>query len=384
MDQYSKTQFEALTNPKASPCISVYLPTHRSGVEVNERQDMLRLKNLLQTVESELENSEFGPREIQGLLKPAYELLENDRFWRQQLEGLAIFLAPDFSKIVKLPHGVEERFVINDTFYIAPVIPLLADRRLFYLLLISRKDSRLYEADQYHMQEVPVNGLPNGMDDVIHYEEKGGKQLFRKGGNPNMGGGSYHGHGGGVADDKEYVHKYLKEVDQTLWAEILGRQQVPLVLAGVDYMLAAYRQISRYNYIWEDQITGNLDRETPEVLYERAKQVLDGYFTRETGKAIEQYKNHSTTQQTASVPEDVILGSFHGQIADLFVEQGEHIWGRYHPDTEQLHIHDEQQESDECLINQAIIKTLDHGGAVHVLPAEDMPAKSKVAAFLRF
>ena len=47
MEIISKSEFAELANLKSECSVSVYIPTHRSGVEVNEQQDLIVFKNSL-------------------------------------------------------------------------------------------------------------------------------------------------------------------------------------------------------------------------------------------------------------------------------------------------------------------------------------------------
>ena len=50
----TKELFTELANYKNHCCVSVYLPTHPAGVEVNEHFDMIKFKNLLQEISKKL------------------------------------------------------------------------------------------------------------------------------------------------------------------------------------------------------------------------------------------------------------------------------------------------------------------------------------------
>jgi hypothetical protein len=49
-------------------CVSIYMPTHRTGVET--QQDPIRLKNLLGKAEKELSDRGMGRRDVQKMLEP--------------------------------------------------------------------------------------------------------------------------------------------------------------------------------------------------------------------------------------------------------------------------------------------------------------------------
>jgi hypothetical protein len=385
MEIMTKEEFAELAKqPVAKPCITICIPTHSSGVEVNEKYDLITFKNLLQDITRQLENEGMSGQEIDALLKAAYDLLEEELFWLNLSEGLAVFIAKDFFKVIKVPMALKEELHINSVFHLSPLIPFLSNPDHFYLLVFSKSSSSLFKGDMFGMEHIEVEGLPQGVNDVIHFEEKDDRKLFRTGGTSPGAKASYHGHGSGLADEKEYISQYLTELDQTLHTEVLANERVPLVLAAVEYMIGIYRQVSGYRNIADVSITGNYDHTDTNTLFEKALEIVKPYFKERSSKALQNYYNQILTPLTSSMPEKVIPASFYKQISDLFVEKDIHIWGTFDESTNKLTIHDEKQEGDECLVNRAIVNTLLNGGDVHILDPERMPKEAKIAAFMRF
>jgi hypothetical protein len=79
MDMLSKKELEELTGRPEGPCASIYLPTHRTGVET--RQDPIRLKNLLGQARERLVARGLRTTEVDKILEPAQGLLKNELFW---------------------------------------------------------------------------------------------------------------------------------------------------------------------------------------------------------------------------------------------------------------------------------------------------------------
>ncbi|WP_423145969.1 hypothetical protein [Rubrolithibacter danxiaensis] len=384
MDILSKEEFIGLANYQGKNCISIFIPTHSSGNEVNERYDVIVFKNNLQAVKADLTAKEVDSREIDAMLKPGFELLKDDEFWNNQLEGLAAFFSEGFFNIIKIPFKVKEERILNSRFYLSPLLPLISKRHRFYLLVLSKNDAKLYEGDQFEMKKLEVEGLPDGMNDVIAFEQKDKRQLFRKGGTAPGADASYHGHGTGLAEENEYILQYFKEVDQTLWTEVLHNEHVPLLLAAVEYEIGFYKQISNYKHIADVNLTGNFEHEDRNTLYAKAKEKITPYFKEYTNAALKNFYDNSVTGLSSSIPSEVIPAAYYAQISDLFVQKDQHVWGSFNEADNVLVIHQEKRPGDECLINNAIIKTLVNGGEVHVLEKEKMPTDSPIAAFLRF
>ncbi|WP_345950679.1 hypothetical protein ABDD95_04340 [Mucilaginibacter sp. PAMB04274] len=384
MELISKEEFKELINYHGNNCISIYIPTHRAGVEVNEKQDAIVLKNALQAVNADLQKKGLNSQTIEQLLKPGFELYNNEIFWNSQLDGLAVFMADDFFKVIQLPFAVNEESYLNNSFYISPLLPAITNNEEFYLLVLSKSDAIFFQGNAFGLQRLEVEGLPNGMDDVVHFEEKEDQQLFRQGGKGGTGSASFHGHGEGQLDDKANLGIYFQEVDKTLFTEVLHDKHVPLVLAGVEYLIPIYKGVSKYNNIANEAITGSQEHESPHVLFTKVREILEPYFEQETKKRLENYYNQIATPLTSSMPDKVIPASFYAQVSDLFICKGEHIWGRFNEVDNQLEIHAEKQDGDECLINQAAAKTYANGGSVYLLEREQMPKESIIAAFMRY
>jgi hypothetical protein len=60
--------------------IRIYIPTHRSGREVNEKVDKINLKNQPQHIAKEFEDWQLDNREIEQLLSPINKLIDDSGF----------------------------------------------------------------------------------------------------------------------------------------------------------------------------------------------------------------------------------------------------------------------------------------------------------------
>jgi hypothetical protein len=375
-----KEEFYELSRKESEHAISIYLPTHSAGKEVNERYDSIRFKNLLQAITEVLNERGLNGDQTKSLLEPASQLLKEEEFWLGLDQGLAVFIADDFFEVKTVPVTVQEEFHINSRFHLTPLVSLFMDRPHFYLLAISKHASAFYKGDNLGLERLEIEGLPQGVNDVIHFEEKNERQLLR--GGPRE--GSTHGHGSGLSDEKEYISQYLKEVDQTLMTELLVNETAPLVIAGVEYIVGIYRQVSRYKNLVEGAITGNHEHTELAQLYQKALDLAAPHLEEANKKALKNYYNQLSTPLTSSMPEKVIPATYYKQVYDLFVEKDLHIWGTFDEAENALVINEQQQPNDVCLVNKAIINTISNGGDVYVLEADKMPNGAQIAASLRF
>ena len=211
----TRERFSELANYKDGVTITLYFPTNASGVEVNEQFDLIGFKNTLNTVEQNLATRSFDQGEIQQLLQPAYDLVRDDTFWKGMTDGLGIFIAKDFFKFIKMPVATEQKIVIESTFYVTPLIPLLTNKDYFYLLVISKQKVKLFKADAFGMQHVAVE-LPQGIEEVKRLSDLD-STTFRRGesgrrANPAAMTGQSHGAGGGNPDGKVPFQKRTQRI----------------------------------------------------------------------------------------------------------------------------------------------------------------------------
>jgi hypothetical protein len=381
----TKEQLAKLASCNTEHCITVYMPTHQSGFEKNEQKDAIAFKNALQQISYKLRQQNVDQDTIEQLLKPGYELLRQNEFWLNLAMGLAIFISKDQFRYVKLPYEPKEVIMVNTSYYLSPLIPLITSSDYFYLLVFSKKQAKLFRADQFGMVHIPVPEMPRGIDDVVHFEEKDDQKLFRTDTSGAGAGANFHGIGSGKPDEKANIAMYFDEVDETLWKALLNNENAPLLLAGVDYMIPIYKSVAKYKHIHNDALTGSYEHIDANSLYAEAVEKMRPYFNERHKKALEMYGNQSATVLTSSVPADVIPAAYYSRVWHLFVKRGEHLWGKFDELNNKLDIHDSQQPGDEDLIDKAIIRTILNAGEVHILENSQMPVQgATIAALMRY
>jgi hypothetical protein len=379
-----KTGLISLARQNASRCISIYLPVHKGGLAVNELNDPISFKDCVRLAEERLQQEGYGVKDTQRLLQPAYDLILDEGFWRHQLQGLAFFAAEGFCRYIRLPEAPDPEVFISDHFFLTPLIPFLTSNEHFFVLTISKHQAKLFRGDRFGMAPVPLAGMPRGMDDVVHFEEKDEAGVFRTGGRGSTGGANFHGIGGGKPDEKESIALYFAEVARTIEKEVLAQEHAPLMLAGVEYLHPIFISVAHYKPIIQEGLKGNYEQVPLPELHRQAREKLQPILEAETQKWIDEYNNKSGGSLTSSIPSDIIPAAYFTQAGRLFIQKDAHIWGHFDPQSQQLDIHDEKQPGDDCLVNEAAMQVLLNGGYVHILTKEQMPEGAVMAALFRY
>src|SRR5690554_4926932 len=92
---------DKLKGQQKPPCISIYLPTHRSYPD--NQQDTIRFRNLLK---EESLSAAYTAKESKELLKPCLELADDRPFWNCVQDGLALFVAENVFRTFRIPSAV--------------------------------------------------------------------------------------------------------------------------------------------------------------------------------------------------------------------------------------------------------------------------------------
>ncbi len=384
----SRELFKDLADFKSDCCVTIYLGTHSAGQEVNDQVDAINFKNHLQEAEKKMKARGIGEDVVKTLLKPGYDLIRQEEFWKAQSAGLAVFIAKDYFKFIRMTQpSCEQCLVIEPTFYVTPLVDLIMRNEYFYLLVISKKTVKLFRVDSYGINIVNVD-LPQGIDQVKRLSDLDAT-TFRSGSSGSRAPvasqeGSYHGTGGGNPDGKDNLLVYFEAVDDILFKEIFNKENVPLVLAGVEYEIPIYRSACDYHNVWPEALTGSREHQENGVLYKDAMALMKPYFEQSVSKAVNLFMNNIATPKTSSMPHTVIPAAYYSQISHLFVAKGEHIWGIFDEMSNELVVHDGPDHDGEDLVDNIVVKTLANGGEVYLLDKEKMPVEAQVAAVLRY
>lgn len=160
----NKDQFEKLKSYSNSNAISVYIPTEIIG---DYKKNKIRWKNAISKVESQLQANDVQQTEIDRILRPAKELIEKENFWEYQSAGLAGFFNSEYHEIVHLAYQPIPRCEVGPKFVIYPLLPTLLSKERVFILTLSQKDIRFFEAHDHAIFPVKIDDLvPTSLEDL--------------------------------------------------------------------------------------------------------------------------------------------------------------------------------------------------------------------------
>jgi hypothetical protein len=378
MDLFTRDDLKTLLAEHPSPCISLFMPAHRGGAQ----EDPIRWRKHLAEAEERLAKAGWRAAEVKELLAPGQRLLEDFTFWKNQSDGLAAFVAPQFLRLYRLPLAFKDLVVVASRFSVTPLLPLLSGNGRFFVLALSQKAVRLLQGTCHSVNEVDLKGVPRNLAEALLTHEA--KQPFsfygrRAGEGAGSWGGIFHGHGVGIDDTKEELLHYFQKIDRGLHP-LLKEEKAPLVLAAVDYLQPIYRQASTYPQLLEQGVEGNPDRLSSRELHDRAWPLVQPLFEAEQQRAAAQYRQLADTEYASGDLEDVVAAAYEGRVETLFVALGRQVWGVFDPTAGRVEKHKEAALGDVDLLDLAVAHTLSHGRTVYAVEPEQVPSKTEVAA----
>ncbi|GIV77725.1 MAG: hypothetical protein KatS3mg050_2119 [Litorilinea sp.] len=387
-DNFTEQDLRQLLGRRDTLCVSIYLPTQTAGPEIE--QNPIQLKNLLNEAEEKLVQGGVRAAEAREWLEKARSYLDDRYFWQHQSHGLALFIEGATTRLYRLPLEFKPEVVVSDRFHITPLLPLLSGDGLFYLLALSQKQARLFQGSRFEIEEVPVEEMPKSLADALRYDEFEPQTQYHSADAPGAAGGGqiiFHGHGGGEEDRKVHLARYLQGIDRAL-AEVLQKEQAPLVLAGVDYLLGIYREVNTYDHLLEEAILGNPDDLSAQELHQRAWPLVEPVFRAPRQEAAERYKALAGTGKTANDIQEIVPAAYQGRIDVLFLTREHHVWGTFDVESQRVHLDEAPGPDNEDLCDLAAAHTFLNRGKVYVVDPDQepdaMPDTNGLAAIFRY
>ena len=225
--------------------------------------------------------------------------------------------------------------------------------------------------------------MPASMPEALQSDDREPQVQTHSGGRVGSGrvAATFHGQGGTSDASDVDLERYLHMVDRAVGDHRSGSTR-PLVLAGVDDIVGAYRKLTRCAYVLDDHVAGNPDQLRASELADRA----GGFVPPPSAEAERTARESFLAGTTATVRtiEQAVIAAAAGQVASVFVPAEREYWGRFRPGHHVIEERDIRAPGDHDLGDVAATETRRHGGAAFVVAAGDVPGDGTAAATLRY
>ena len=322
----------------AGPCITLALSIP------NPAELTARLKSALRSVQKQL--AERADHETAGaLLAPIEQLAADVETAHVWANSLIAFQSAGAFRYFWMRQRLKDMAEVGERFQIRPLLAALAREQRFYLLAIGKHHVRLFRSTPHSTEEVRLEGMAaQGIQESQHTTQPAGFESEK---------------------DQDRFRHFLKDVERDV-TKLLRQDGEPLILAGVEYDVAIYRQINTYSRLLEPAIHCSPQGHTARNLHDSAWQIVSQLPSEPLQKALADYRQQSGAALLLGDADAIGKAAAEGRVAGLFLS--ENAGGG--------------QPGDPW--NVAALETVLHGGWAFELNPADVPAKDSATALLRF
>ncbi|MCF6460688.1 hypothetical protein C3E88_06460 [Clostridium sp. Cult3] len=369
-----------ILNAQEAPFISLYQPTHRHRPE--NKQDLIRYKNLVQEIEKSLEQK-YPKKEIGSIMEPFYALAEDRIFWNHTFDGLAVLSAEGKCVVYNLQRPVKELAVVADSFHIKPLIRIFQSADRYHLLGLNRNEFTLYEGNRYGFEEVQFNPeTPRTAKEVLGDEYT--KPSVTTGTYGSTGSGIFHGHGGRKEEIDKDTEKFFRFVDRLILEEYSRPTGLPLILVSLTEHHGLFQSISHNPFLMEEGIRTAYDSLTIDELKETVWEKIEPLYLGKTRKLVEKYEIARAKFLGSDDLAQVARAAFENNIDTILIEADRIVPGKVDLLTGELERGDLGDPSFDDVLDDLAEMVFKNKGEVVVLPKERMPSDTGVAAVFRY
>jgi hypothetical protein len=365
------------------PCLSLYQPTHR--YHPANQQDPIRFRNLVKALGLSL-LERYPQAEVEKLLAP-FEALANDQgHWNRSLDGLAVFAAPGLFEVITTQRPVKELIVVANSFHTKPLRRLLQSVSRYQVLGLSRHAIRIFQGNREALDELDVvEGVPRTLIEALGDELTDKRQTVASYGGAGPGTTPmHHGHGGKSEEVDSDAERFFRAIDHGVLERYSQPSGLPLILAALPEHHALFRRVSKNPFLVTTGIRVNPDAVSIEELRVRAWEVLEPQYQSRLvalGEAFGQARAKGLASDDLA---EVAAAAAAGRVETLLIEADRQVPGRLDEATGEITRGELHHPMVDDLFDDLGEMVASKSGQVWVVPAEDMPVRSGLAATFRY
>lgn len=385
MNKVDKKAIEQLIETEDGVCVSLYMPTHKFPTPEHISEDKIRFKNLIKASKEllmrEKADDELVARIVDNLEESVYE---DSSFWPKVTEGTAVFCTPAGVRYFNLPAECDEYVSTGGSYDIAPLLALDYCNQSYYLLALATKHPVLYYGDMYGLEKIEID-LPESMMAALNIDELHSNSRTIRAGGYGPGGTKAHGQGDTRQAGQEERLKYFRLIDNMILTFKSLNKRLPILLAGTEDDVSAYKDISRNKKLLEKYVSGNNTELPAHDVHVHAWPIItEELCETDTLRELERVHELLGTGLASVEREAVSAAAKEGRVDSLllgiFLKTMDSV-SDSDEEVRKLSLSGEYTSSNIGTIARAVF---DHGGKIVGVQGEIMPDGAKIAATYRY
>ncbi len=384
MELLTKEIVQELLAVNQAPCISLYMPTHRSHPE--KLQDVILFKNLIKELEASLLRK-YAENEVKKSLEPFETLINDTKIWNQTVEGLAVFSAPGIFKILKLQESVKEMAMVADSFHTKPLRQYLQSTYRYHVLSLGLTDIQLFEGNRHSLVKVEL--LPDIPETIT--EALGGELTDKHSTVASYGGtggnstSMHHGQGGKKDEEDIDTERFFRVVSKSIYENYSKPTGLPLILAALPNHHNLFHKVSKNSLLLSNGIEINPESVSIDKLADLAWSIMEPEYLLKLDTLVEKFAQEKADGKGSDDMNEIGVAAVAGKIDTLIIEADRMIPNKLtNLVTGNIQNRDLTNPIVDDLLDDLGELVLKMGGQVMVLPAEKMPSKTGLAAIFRY
>lgn len=368
IDLPTRSQIDALARYRSAPAVSIYLRTTPQDPEA--KADRITLKNLLRQAITELEEADTPKRSIWPIQEGIEALIEDDGFWIEQANSLAIFATPENIRTFRLPNNLTNIVEVSDRFHLKPLIRSVTFPHHAYVLAISVGAVRLIEVSaDLPPHEVSVPGLPRNLGEL-----PSGRNHLERDRDPR---------GGAGPGEHANLLRYVRAIDRGLRPVLAGDER-PLIIAATEPLASLFRSVSSYPHVAAEVIPGSAGETSENVLATAARGVLDNVYAAEIRALGELYTAREAQGRATTDIAAAARAATFGAVDTLITDIDATISGTVSDDDGSVTFDEAPDAVNYGVTDEIARRVLQSGGRVVAARKADIPGGGALAAILRY
>lgn len=354
-------RLDSLMEINEGPVLSIYQPTHRRGEGV--AQDPIRFKNLVSDA-TELIEEQVDERDVRKKMVEKLGALQDDaEFWRaHRAEGLALFMRGDEYVTFDLAHAVPERASLDEIPYLIPLMEAYQHAEPHLVLELHKDAFSLYTSDGHSFSPCKRDDLPKWFAEL--FDDFDAESNLNHGSYGGGGGAMYHGHRSSSEEKEKDKEKYYVYLDREL-TPILKEMDRPIVMAGVTENIADWRQVADDPIYAKKDVDRPVSQLSEEEYAEEADRIFQGLEADMIVEKLDLLDQRMANSKASLDRSAVEYALKEGRVEALLIKDG-------------------YPSDDSVELNRLAHDTMNTGGSVVIVPADEDRMSTQVAAIYRY
>ncbi len=368
VDLPSRTEFENLARRRADACVSIYLPT--TPLTQQAQENRIEFRNLCKQATEQLAEADFDKRRAAELESLFLDLADDDDFWAQQANSLAVLATPDSMRSYRLASSLTPAVQVSDRFHLKPLLRAITFANSAYVLALSENAARLVEVSaNLPAVSIRIEDLPKSAASAV--------------GTANVNSRSPAGRIHGDEGQNVRLRQYARKVDAALRPVLAGRH-TPLILAATGRLQHLFRSVNSYHDLVAAGISDSPDRMSDQDLADATRPILDAHYSGQIEELKALFHQRLPEGRATTDLATAARAATYGAIDTLLVDIDQALPGTVDEETGEVSLAQAESAGSYGVGDEIARRALSHGATVLGVRKDDLPTTEPLAAILRY